>query len=264
MKLIVITVIGVLLLAVFGAVIGRTTTETAASPAEASPTYQFYIPATATHSAGTLNINLADHKFVFDGTGEPGKVYYLQYTLAGKRGINTFASIAATSSGTLHMEGMWIKKFGAWAAKFANARGSRVLGFADAAPVGNQLDTLASEPTFSVSVTPPPVSAKLNVGAGDLIYRYGAPYERPFYFDALGSAGMLYELYTSSYLEGPNRLRYSGSSQNLNPSPGQDSATVNIVVNATLNPYAYADLYAYDSLGNSAHQRVDLYTGARS
>jgi len=98
-------------------------------------------------------INLADHKFVCDGKGEPNRTYYLQYTLKNETRIHQLASVVANPSGVLHIEGNWTKNFGSWATKLANIRSARTLGFADAAPSDNESQTLTSEPTFTLSTT---------------------------------------------------------------------------------------------------------------
>lgn len=150
MKLIAITILGVLLLASVGAAAGGAAAG-AATQAGQSSVYLFDVPATASHGGGTLMINLAEHKFVFDGKAEPGMTYYLQYTLAGMQGVHQFASAAATPSGILHMEGMWTKKFGTWATKLASIQRTHTLGFAAATPSGNESETLTAAPTFVLS-----------------------------------------------------------------------------------------------------------------
>lgn len=157
MKLIVITVLGVLLLASIGAATSGATTGTA-SPQPAQSVYLFDVPATAEHGGGTLMIDHNQHRFVFEGKGQPGKAYYLQYTLKNRPGTYTFALATASPSGTLHMEGVWTKKFGSWATKLANLRSSRALSFADGnatTPSGNESETLTEEPTFELSAAPP-------------------------------------------------------------------------------------------------------------
>ena len=152
MKLIAIIIIGVLLLAGAGAAITGTPAGTTTQPSQPS-VYEFDILATPSHGGGTLLINLAEHKFVFDGKGEPNRTYYLQYTLKNESRIHQFASVVANPSGVLHIEGNWTMKFGSWATKLANIRSARTLGFAEAAPSDNESGTLTSEPTFMLSTT---------------------------------------------------------------------------------------------------------------
>lgn len=252
MKLIAITIIGVLLLAGAGAAVSVTTTGPATQPSQPS-VYMFDIPATASHGGGTLMINLAEHRFVFDGQGEPGKTYYLQYTLKNQPGIHQFASAAASSLGTLHIEGTWTKKFGTWATKLANMRSTHTLGFAAATTSDNESETLIAQPTFVLSTTTSPVVATLTAGFGGAYIVNFVAYER-WYLNASKSSGNIVRYHLEVFPSMVNRSRtvlYDG------PSPLGSSSGLYTVVELS-HDYYIASLTVYDSAGSSDTANVNL------
>jgi hypothetical protein len=263
MKLIAITIIGVLLLAGVGAAATGATTGPAAQPAQPS-VYTFDIPATASRGGGTLMINLAAHRFVFDGQGKPGMTYYLQYTIKNQPGIHQFASVTASPSGSVHVEGWWLKRFGTWATKVANAQSSSTLGFAAATPSDNESEPLIAEPTFALSTTTP-LYAELHYYPSNAWTHEGNVTIVPVAFGAdgsttTGSTGLIitYECYfrTAYGNHQYNNVVYRGTNIHLTDKYMQlwsDDVSVR-----TDSAYDYGDLYVYDSLGNSAYDSVDL------
>jgi hypothetical protein len=258
MKLIAITVLGVLLLASIGAVFSTMATETSTVQAEGSPVYLFRIPATDTHGGGTLAINLAEHRFVFDGRGEPGKTYYLRYTVAGTQGIHQFASAVATSSGKLYMEGVWTKKFGASATKLANKQSAQLLSFAASTASDRESDTLSAEPTFTLSATTGPLYADLRWMEYNGVYKNGQCYD-PTIWDASHSTGPIVRYYFEFWIQRADGYTYGQVYDGTNPfltdkNPAIYDTKIYIECNAT---YAFFYLTVYDSAGNYAKDSVD-------
>lgn len=249
-----------MLLASVGAAVSGATTGIAVQPSQPS-VYIFDIPATTSHGGGVLMINLVEHSFVFDGQGEPGRMYYLQYTLAGAQGVHEFASVAASHSGNIHKEGVWLRTFGTWAAKHANPQSVRTLAFADSTSSDTEPGTLTAEPTFALSTTTP-LYAELHYypASSDEWTHDGTVTIVPVAFGAPGSTGPIVTYHCTF------RTAYGG---NAYANPVYDGPNIHLTddylqpysndVNVrTDNNYAYGDLYVYDSAGNSAYDCVDL------
>jgi hypothetical protein len=251
-KFIAIIIIGMLVLAGVGVAATGAMTGTATQPSQPS-VFTFDIPAAASHGGGTLMINLAEHTFVFDGQGVPGRTYYLQYKLAGLQGVHQIASAVTNPSGSLHMEGVWTKKFGTWATKLANMRSTHTLGFAAATTSDNESETLTAQPTFVLTTTTSPVVANLTAGFGGAYMLNFIAYER-WYLDANKSSGNIVRYHLEVFPSIENRTKtvlYDG------PSPLGNSGGLYTVVELA-HDYYIASLTVYDSAGSSDAVNVKL------
>ena len=211
-------------------------------------------------------INLAAHRFVFDGQGKPGTTFYLQYTIKNQPGTHQFASVTASPSGSVHVEGWWLKRFGTWTTKLANLRSTRTLGFADATSSDNESEMLTAEPTFALGTTTP-LYAELHYypASSNAWIHEGSVTIVPVAFGAAGSTETVstgpvitYECYFRTAYGGHqyNDVVYRGTNIHLTDKYLQlwsDDVYVR-----TDSAYDYGDLYVYDSVGNSAYDCVDL------
>ncbi len=196
--------------------------------AGSSPVYLFDVKATDTHGAGKLMINLAEHKFIFNGKDfDPDKTLYLQYRIGNLQGIHTFASATATPSGNIHIEGTWIQDIAA----------------------------LPAPPTFSVGETSLLYPA-LHWTSYPVVYINGHPYA-PLAFNAAGSIGPIVGYRLLLVVEGQydNYEAYWGPSVNLNDHGAAWSDKINIDTAAS---YAYAELVVWDSDRNTAYDVHDI------
>ncbi|MGZ7115605.1 MAG: hypothetical protein ACXVI0_11230 [Halobacteriota archaeon] len=175
------------------------------------------------HGPGKLKIDVKQHTFVFTGKGfDPAKTYYLQYKLGTTPGTHTFASVAATPSGNVHLKGTWTK----------------------------DIATLPAVPAFSASITPNPVQAVLTaewLGTLRGPTGIGTAY---WWLDASSSTGNIarYELVVipSNPPNDPGTVIYDGASPTLGDSSdrGYGFAISPGMVNTAV-------LIVYDSFRNS-------------
>ncbi|MGZ4847074.1 MAG: hypothetical protein ACXV2B_06170 [Halobacteriota archaeon] len=192
--------------------------EVKSNQAGKSSIYLYNVAATDTHGSGKLMINLAEHTFVFNGKGfDPTRTYYLRYTVAGIAGVHTFASVAATPSGNVHLQGAWI----------------------------TDLRSLPAAPAFDISTTSP-VVAVLTVTDGP-VQTDGLTY----YLTATSSTGDIvrYTLRETDYYSdrAVSFIVYVGRDPHLSSNEQGYSL---FIPNTGVSEVAMW-LYVYDSAGNS-------------
>ncbi len=227
MTLIAVTLCLIMLTTVGAGVVAAKQTE---SPrhAGASSIYFFDVPATDTHGSGRLMIDVKHGTFLFNGKGfDPAKAYYLQYKLGSLPGIHTFASAAATPSGSLHITGTWVK-------------GS---------------ETPLSALAFTVSATNtlnPVLDFAYNNDEDAWIYQDGIWFE-PFEFRAIGSTG---PIVTYKLVSWNGITVYEGPNANLNSDLTKFSEDVYVPTDLA---HAYFTLTVYDSAGNSNSVTRDVF-----